>query len=375
MTVHAYTSFTYSYLNRARVLYQTLRQQHPDWVLWAVITDLPPAGVDQSEVLAGFDHILTVTDLFPVNTGTWLFGHDIVEACTAVKGRAMQHILARPDCDKLVYFDPDIAVFNPMTPVIDLLDDYAIVLTPHQTEPDAAAYRVAIRDNEIASLHYGIFNLGFIAVANTQEANRFADWWAERLEDWCHDRLDQGLFVDQKWCNLVPCYFDGVCILRDPGYNVASWNLSQRKLRFDANGSALINNHLLRFYHFTKLGPVGDVMTQRYARDNMEIYELWWWYRHAVHAQTDDRIPQGWWVYGCFDNGMPITKDLRVLYRERSDLQSAFPDPFQTGQGSFFEWLKLPIPEAMEQPALTISADPIETGAQHLSSLQSAVQP
>jgi hypothetical protein len=98
-------------------------------------------------------------------------------------------------------------------------------------------------------------------------------------------------------------------------------------------------------------------MTQRYARDNIEIYELWWWYRHAVHAATDDLIPQGWWAYGCFDNGVPITKDIRVLYRERSDLQSAFPNPFQTGEGSFFEWLNLSAPEPLEQPAMSPTTD------------------
>ena len=341
MTIHAYTSFTYSYLGRARVLCRTLRQHHPDWVLWAVISDLPPEGVDPAGPLTEFDHILTAADLFGADTDRWLFGHDIVEACTAVKGRAMQHILARPDCAKLFYFDPDIALFNPLTPVADLLDTHAIVLTPHQGTPDAAGDIPAIRDNEIASLNYGIFNLGFIAVSNSAEGRRFAGWWADRLRDWCHDRLDQGLFVDQKWCNLVPCFFDGVHILRDPGYNVASWNLSQRNLHFDEGGMARINGLPLRFFHFTKLGPVGDVMTQRYAGDNTEVYELWFWYRHAVAAATDPRIPSGWWHYGRFDNGVPIPKQARVLYRDRPDLRDSFPDPFQSGTGSYFEWLIL----------------------------------
>lgn len=348
MSVHAYTSFTYSYLNRAQVLCKSLRQQHPDWVLWAIVTDLPPEGINPSLALAGFDHIVTVRDLVGPRTESWLFGLDIVEACTAVKGRAMQHILALDDCSKLLYFDPDIAVFNTMQPVIDLLETHAIVLTPHQIDPDPSDYRSAIRDNEIASLHYGVFNLGFIAVSDSPEGQRFANWWTDRLEDWCHDRLDQGLFVDQKWCNLVPCFFDGVHILRDPGYNVASWNISQRKLRFDNSGKALINDHPLRFFHFTKLGRIGDVMTQRYARDNTEIYELWWWYRNAVKEATDDRVPQGWWAYSMFDNGLTIPKEVRILYRERSDLRAAFCNPFQTGPESFFEWLGHSYPHIKE---------------------------
>ncbi|WP_226583425.1 hypothetical protein [Acuticoccus sediminis] len=340
MSVHAFTSCSYSYLNRARVLAATLRRQHPDWVIWLVMTDKEPDGFRFDLAAEDYDRIVTAEELFGEETDRWLFGHDIVEACTAVKGRASCRILAEPDCEKLVYFDPDIAVFNPMTPVIDILDDHSIVLTPHQVEPDSADNPVAVRDNEVTSLGYGVFNLGFAAIANDTEGRRFAQWWDDRLHDWCHDRVDIGIFVDQKWCNLVPCFFDRVKVLRDPGYNVASWNLSQRTLSYDASGTARINEVPLRFYHFTKLGPVGDVMTQRYAKDNVEIYELWWWYRNAVQAKTSTDIPKGYWHYGTFDNGEKIPKAVRELYRERKDLRREFPAPHVTGPASLYEWLR-----------------------------------
>lgn len=339
MTVHAYTSFTFSYLNRARVLAASIRRQHPDWVLWAVITDKEPDGFTLDKASEDFDHWVTAQDLFGEETETWLFGHDIVEACTAVKGRALQVILRDATCGKVLYFDPDIGVINTMQPVVDLLDTESIVLTPHQVDPEPASHHMALRDNEIASLHYGVFNLGFVAVRNDPEGRRFADWWADRLHDWCHDRLDLGLFVDQKWCNLVPCFFDGVKVLRDPGYNVASWNLSQREMAFDPAGRAMINGQPLRFYHFTKLGPVGDAMTQRYARHNTEVFELWAWYRREVTFATDPRIPKGWWYYGTFDDGMPIPKEVRELYRARPDLRKAFPKPRAVESG-FVDWLR-----------------------------------
>jgi hypothetical protein len=341
MAVHAFTSFSFSYLNRARVLARSLRRLHPDWVIWAVLTDKEPEGFTFDIGNENFDRVVTAEDLFGEATDHWLFGHDIVEACTAVKARALQHILRDETAEKVVYFDPDIAVFNSMDPVIDLLDTHAIILTPHQLDPESATDTQAIRDNEIASLDYGTFNLGFIAVNQDIEAHRFAQWWADRLFDWCHDRLDIGVFVDQKWCNLIPCFFDSVKVLRDPGYNVASWNLSQRTMHFDTEGRALINGQLLRFYHFTKLGPVGDTMTRRYAQDNIEIYELWRWYRHEVLRETDPAIPKGWWHYGTFDNGIAIEKHVRELFRGRQDLRKTFDQPFTTGPGSFFEWLKL----------------------------------
>lgn len=340
MTIHAFTSFSYSYLNRARVLAKTLKALHPDWVLCAVLTDKEPEGFTFDSTSEQFDRLITAEDLFGADTESWLFGHDVVEACTAVKGKASVELLKQPGCTKLVYFDPDIAVINPMDEVIDLLDTYSIVLTPHQTDPEPRENRMGIQDNEIASLSYGVFNLGFVAIANDPEGRRFAQWWDDRLRDWCHDRLDIGVFVDQKWCNLVPCFFDNVKVLRDPGYNVASWNLSRRRMRYDEAGTALINDRPLRFYHFTKLGPVGDVMTQRYARDNVEVYELWWWYREQVNTASSAKIPKGWWYYDTFDNGVKIPKSVRELYRARNDLRKAFPQPLRTGPGSFYDWVR-----------------------------------
>jgi hypothetical protein len=340
MSVHAFTSFSYSYLNRARVLARSIRRHHPDWTLWAVLIDKVPDGFEYDLSKEEFDCLLTVEELFPEYTNRWLFGHDIVEACTAVKGQALLRIMSEPSAEKVIYFDPDIAIFNKLDPLVNLLEENSIVLTPHQLDPEDPSDLQAILDNEVASLDYGTFNLGFIGVNQDPEAHRFAQWWAERLKDWCHDRLDIGIFVDQKWCNLIPCFFNSVKILRDPGYNVASWNLSKRTMSYDAEGVARINGEPLRFYHFTKLGPTGDTMTRRYAKENSEIYELWEWYRNEVIKATDFRIPKGWWHYGTYDNGESIDKSARELYRHRQDLRAAFPDPFMTGQGSFFEWLK-----------------------------------
>jgi hypothetical protein len=339
MAVHAFTSFSFSYLNRARVLARSIRQQHPDWVIWAVVTDRPPSGFTFELHLEDFDMLITAEELFGEETNRHLFRYDIIEACTAVKARALRHILASPGAEKVIYLDPDIALFNPMNFVIDLLDDHAIVLTPHQIDPEPAAHKQAILDNEIGSLTYGVFNLGFIAVSQHPEAHRFTQWWADRLNEWCHDRPDMGVFVDQKWCNLIPCFFDSVKVLRDPGYNVASWNLSQRRMHFDKAGQALINGAPLRFYHFTKLGPVGETMTRRYAGDNFEFYELWWWYRREVIRHTSPRIPKDWWYYGAFDNGKTIPKAARELYRDRYDFQNVFSNPFLTDKGSYYDWL------------------------------------
>jgi hypothetical protein len=323
MGVHCFTSFTYGYLSRARVLARTLRRFHPEWTLWALVVDEPPPGFDPAAGLAGFDHVAGIGDLGIARPLAWLFKHDVVEACTAVKGAMLLRLLAA-GAETVVYLDPDIALFARLD---DALAEGSVMLTPHQLAPNDTP--AAIRDNEMTSLRYGTFNLGFLGVRNDDAGRKFAAWWAARLHDACYDAPAEGLFTDQRYCDLAPSMFEGVRIIRDPGCNVASWNLSRRRLRFAPGGALLANDSPLKFYHFTKIGGVGDLMTERYGGANGEVLEVWTWYKRAEAAMRLDGIPEGYWHYGRFADGTAIAREVRLLYRGREDLMAAFEDPYR----------------------------------------------
>ncbi len=332
-----FTSFTFGYLGRARVLAESVKRFHPDWCFVALISDLPPTGFAFDPSAEPFDHVVWGYELPIPAVSSWIFKHELVELCTAVKGPMLELLVGR-EIEKVIYLDPDIAVFAPLDGVLEGLDEASIVLTPHQLDPEVDER--AIFDNEVSSLRHGTYNLGFVAVRNDETGRRFAGWFADRLRSYCYDELDRGLFVDQKWCDLVPAFFDSVKILRDPGYNVASWNISQRRLSTGDAGSILVNGHTLRFFHFTKLGPIGAVMTERYAAGNLLVQEIWGWYRRSVQAAEPADLEPGWWHYGRFENSDVIPTEARRLYRTRLDLREAFPEPFSGGPGSYHEWLK-----------------------------------
>ena len=337
MKVLCYSSFTFSYLNRARVLFESVRRFHPDWERVALITDRPPPGFVFDPAAEPFDRVVWASDLDIADFESWLFRHDIVEACTAVKGPFL-HEACASGADAVIYLDPDTALFGSLEPLEALLQTHDILLTPHLVDPNDD--HAAILDNDLSASRTGIFNLGFVAVRTSGEGARFAKWWNDRLLRYCYDDMPNGLFVDQRWCDHVPALFDKVKVIRDPGYNVASWNLSTRKLAIEKDGRILVNGALLRFWHFTKLGAVGDAMTKRYAGRNFPVYEIWAWYKRQIAATTDVAIPERWWAFGAYADGEPIKKAHRVLYRERADLQAAFPNPFSSGAGSYQEWLE-----------------------------------
>ena len=353
MSVCCFTSFTYSYLSRACILAASLRRAHPSWPLVAVIVDEPPPGADLSVLSDTFNGVLRLTELGIPGWQSWIFKHDIVEACTAVKGHALLRLLE--SYEKVVYLDPDIAVFHPLDEVETLLDRASVVLTPHQVAPNETT--AAFIDNEGTSLRYGIYNLGFLGVRADESGLAFARWWARQLHRACYDEVEQGIFTDQKYCDLVPALFERVHIHRNVGWNVASWNVNRRRLTVGAGGALCVRDQPLCFYHFTKITGDGDVMTRRYAPHDSVVAEVWAWYRRELASRAVSWVPRGYWAYGRFDNGLAISKPMRVLYRRSADLMARFPKPFAS-DGGFLAWLHKEQPDLLLEAAVAPAATP-----------------
>jgi len=281
------------------------------------MVDAVPEGFDFSVTALEFDHVIFPEELQFDRFKSWLFKHDIVEASTAVKGRMMDYLLSQ-GASKVVYIDPDIAIFHPLDQIIRRLDEFSIVLTPHQVKQNKDIGKM--KDNELTSFKYGIYNLGFVAVRNDDVGREFGDWWARQLRFACFDDVPNGIFTDQKWCDIVPALFDRVYIERDPGCNLASWNLSTREVKINKDGQILVNGSPLKFYHFTKINSAGDLMTEKYSGDNTEVMEVWNWYKRALKEAEVTGIPKNYWVYGKIDNGVTIPNTARILFQEREDL-------------------------------------------------------
>ncbi|RKT44486.1 hypothetical protein [Thiocapsa rosea] len=328
---HCFTSASFAYLDRVRVLGETLRRHHPEWTFWLCLSDREPAGFIFDIAREPIDHVVRLEDLGIADMKRWIFDHDVVELCTAVKGPMLCRLLEL-GADKVVYLDPDIALFGDLHDVEALLDRHDVLLTPHQLEPDSEHQTIV--DNEIGSLKHGIYNLGFLAVVNTAEGCRFAEWWRDRLLEFCFDDIPNGVFTDQRWCDLAPAFFAGTYVLRDPGYNVASWNLSRRPISIGEDGKIYAADQPLRFFHFTKINGAGETMLERYAGGRVAVFELMHWYRSRLAANAPTGLPLGWWAYGSYSDGSPIQRKHRLAYRARPDLRDRYPDPFTAGPNS-----------------------------------------
>ena len=339
MTVHCFTSIINNYIPKARILAKTLKKHNPEWILHVVINE-PPID-DFLQDYEPFDNIISLSELGIPSLEGWLFQHKVTEICTAIKGHTATYLFDKKAAGKVIYLDPDIAVFNSLQPIADLLDQYPIILAPHLNKPEQKTQDII--NNEIGALRWGVFNLGFFAVSNCGQGIDFINWWKERLLNFCRDDIPLGLFTDQRWCNLAPVFFDKLHILRDSEYDVATWNITHRNLKLSPDGEILVDNKPLRFYHFSGYDSgAGSKMVDYYASnlENNPVREIWDWYDRQLIANGQNELGTLGWTYNYFDNGEKITDEMRSVYHSRLDLQNAFPNPFSTfpQNGGFFQW-------------------------------------
>lgn len=336
------TSICANYIPKARVLATSLKKHNPGtvFVLSLAEDEVHPAALDKDI----FDHVILAKDMGVEDFDSFIFRHSIVEASTAVKGHLFKELLRRfPDEDEFVYLDPDILVTGKFVELSETLKSHDIVLTPHLAEPEETLD--AILDNEICALKHGVFNLGFLAIRRSHESARFIDWWASRLYQFCYADIPGGLFTDQRWIDLAPCFYD-TRSFRHPGYNMAPWNVSRRRLTMNSAGEYIVNgDYPLRFFHFSGFDSgANESMINKYCPDtDGVIYKLRNHYVKLCEEAGQNELGAYPWSYNFYSNGDPIPNSHRLIYRDDKELQIRFPNPFDlnSSEGSFLDQINL----------------------------------
>jgi glycosyltransferase involved in cell wall biosynthesis len=339
-----------NYLAQARCLAESFYAQHPTGRMFALLVDQPSGCFDPAA--EPFTSV-SVADLAVRGFAHMAFRYNVVELSTAVKPFFIEYLFDRYDLDHLIYLDPDIYCYRPLTPLLDGLRQHRVVLTPHLLAPLDDEYR----PNELDLLLVGSYNLGCIGLARNPELHTFLRWWQRHLERDCVIDLARGLFVDQRWIDMLPALFDGVAVVRDPGCNVAYWNLAQRDVTPSTDGW-LVNGQPLTFYHFSGL-MLEDIdrislHQNRYTLAKLpKLRPLFRHYHSRLLAHGVATARHWSYGYGAFANGVPIAEMARQLWRD-NDGEHRWPQPFDTsGPDSFFSWLNQEAHADAGQPLLS----------------------
>jgi hypothetical protein len=240
-----------NYLSQAKALGDSLRVHHPEYHFVIGLVDRYPASLAPDYCVPY--EVLPVESLEIREFREMCQRYNIIELNTAVKPFFMEYLYQRDaKVEAVVYFDPDILILGHDEALKENLKKYSIILTPHscvydEYDPDYKA--------ELRLLKAGIYNLGFVATSRCPETSSFLHWWQKRLIRHSYARYGQGMFYDQYWAMLIPLFFRRVHVERNPGYNMAEWNLRERELSFQNNRWIVNGSSELFFFHFSGYKP------------------------------------------------------------------------------------------------------------------------
>jgi hypothetical protein len=235
------------------MLGHSLQYHNKDYEFIIGLVDRKNDSIDYSKIPF---NIIEVEKFGIESFSDMMMRYDIVELNTSVKPFFFKFLFNAHKYESIIYMDPDIEVFNSLDAIEKELETNDIIITPHFFTP--------INDDKWQAeedfLNSGLYNLGFIALRASENSTKMLDWWAERLKTKAFINFSKGLFTDQIWINFVPLFFDKVKIFKHLGYNVAYWNLHERRLIKKENCYFINDNIPLVFYHYASFRPLNPLI-------------------------------------------------------------------------------------------------------------------
>lgn len=335
----AFTIVSKNYMQYALTLRESFLGVNPAFDFYIILVDM----IRNDQELAAFDELLKkgvkILGIHEIRNGiadfdleAMLLKYTILEMNTAIKPFFLEYFCCL-GYRNVFYFDPDIMFFQSLHDWEERLESFDVILTPHALKP----YPEEAQPNDLDIMRAGTFNLGFIAIRNTENALNLCHWWQRKLFDQCVVQLEKGLFVDQKWIDFVPSFFDKVYIERSPAYNVAYWNLHERSIE-KREQVWLSGGEKMVFFHFSGM-PISDIeciskyQTTYTLDDFPQLRELFGTYRDAVmeNGYALFRAIGGEYYFGYLP-GTNIRIPDFIRYEWRKEILEKIPNPYAAGR-------------------------------------------
>lgn len=351
--MHFFTTASLNYLARARVLARSIKKYNSSAIFHLVLI-APPGSYERFSLhQEPFDHIWYAKDFLTKDEEILFYTYDALEVCGGMKPLGALKIFEKvPEIKTLIHPDSDISVYSSLNCIENELQENSILLTPHILRPNTLDSEIVF--HELSFLKAGILNTGFFAVKRDQYGINFLSWWWHRLKFYGEIDLSRGLFADQKWTDFTLSLFPKAKLILDPGVNVATWNLSERKVSVATTGKLIVNNKSpLKFFHFSGLdsGAHRKILA-RYASPGTPLWDISLTYEKELLEYGHETLKKIGYPYDYYANGERISIIERRLYRDSTTLKTIFPNPFST---ECQQWMHSHIFRFLRKPLSKIS--------------------
>lgn len=312
-----FTICSNNYLAQAKALGDSVLRHCGNYKFFIVLCDKFSKDIDYS-LFRDFE-IVEAAALGIKNFKYMIQNYNIVELNTSIKPFSFEYFYKNYNCNSVIYFDPDIKLFNSLQTLEEDLKDNNIILTPHICSPIEFDNLFPL---ENVFTNYGTYNLGFLATKKSQDTDKLISWWKNYLERHCIEDAPNGFYVDQLPMNLAPIFFEHVKITKNLGLNAAPWNLHERKLKY-VNGKYFINdtNTPLIFYHFSTYNPLKpDKLSKYYTRaetlKDACLIEFYNKYREEILLNNWTKLSEIKYTYVSNKEKKQNKKGIRTMIRK-----------------------------------------------------------
>ncbi|MBI5140476.1 MAG: glycosyl transferase [Candidatus Vogelbacteria bacterium] len=218
-----------------------------------------------------------------------------IEYCWTLSSSLPLYILKKTGASMITYLDADLFFYTSPEEIYDEFGDNSIMIIPHRFT----------KKNIWQEKTSGIYNVGMVIFRNDINGLECLKWWREKSIEWCYDRLENGKYGDQLYLNDWAIRFNKVCVLKNHGANVASWNIARYKF-FKKNNQIWMTNKEtgeqlpLIFYHFhglkIYLGRCNRVLAYPITIFQTDIYKK---YLATLNKQQQEITKTiGHWSFG-----------------------------------------------------------------------------
>lgn len=341
-----FTIVSNNYLHYANTLFESVAKYCPDADLYLGLCDKKT-----EDTRCDLATVIEMTDLDIPDISRFIYQYSILELNTAIKPYVIEQLMDK-GYDTVIYFDPDIKLYDTIEPMLELLTKHNVLLTPHLTNllddgklPD-----------ELGILQAGSYNLGYIGLRTCDETRKLVKWWQSKLYKECVVDISRGLFVDQKWMDMVPSMFEGVYICRDEGWNVAYWNLNHRDIVKVGEEQFEVNGRPLMFFHYSGYSITAKTLSKHQTRFDKTskgpaLVELCEIYNEALKRNGIDHFQSLAYAYNRFSDGVKVPDAARRIIRDDAFFDSI--DFFAPEQmTSVYDYLNSPSKAAEDSPIL-----------------------
>lgn len=252
---HFTTYFDRNYLSRGLVLYESLKANCNQFVLYILCLDDYTSNffLENAHTFPEIRLIL-IKDLEAddVELSTCKVNRSQIEYYFTLSPCLPLYILKKYNAPHICSLDADIMFFHSVEPIFDLLNQYSVLITPHKFSARLLAEQ---------RQRYGMYNVSFQVFKNNTAGLNCLEKWRTDCIEWCYDFYDKengGRFADQKYLDNWKKDQPGDVVSLDmPGAGLAIWNIDNYKYTL-RNDIVYVDDEPLIFFHFHHFKMLAD---------------------------------------------------------------------------------------------------------------------